>query len=302
VRVLDHQPGLAYDELKGKGAELLLGSVTDESLLVEAVRGVQVVYHLAAAFRQVNLPKHVYWDVNVGGMRMLLDAARSAGVRRVIYCSTQGVHGNVEHPPGDEQTPIRPEDYYQYTKYEGEKVAREFIGQGMDITILRPTAIYGPGDPGRFLMLYRRVRSGTFPFFGSGEALYHPLYIDNFMDAFELCLNGATPAGRTYLIGDASYYPIKQIVLQIAQVMGVDLKVRHVPFWPLYVASTAVEMLYKPLPWEPPLFRRRADWFRQNRAFRIDKAREELGYEPAVGLREGLQRTYAWYERNGYLP
>jgi len=62
-----------------------------------------------------------------------------------------------------------------------------------------------------------------------------------------------------------------------------------------------VEAVYKPLPAEPPLFRRRADWFRQNRAFQIDRARAELGYEPAVDLDEGLQRTYEWYRDNGFL-
>ena len=301
VRVLDNQEGIVLSALKDEGASVVIGSVTDPATLKEAVSGCEVIFHLAAAFRRVNLPKRVYWDTNVTAMRSLLELARDEGVRKVVYCSTQGVHGNVDNPPGNEDTPIEPEDYYQYTKYEGEKVAQEFINEGMDITILRPTAIYGPGDPGRFLMLFKRVQKGMFPFFGSGQALYHPLYIDNFIDAFELAMDKPGGKGKAYLIADDQYYHIKDIVLMIAKIMKVDLKVRHLPFWPLYAVCAVVEFAFKPLPWDPPLFRRRADWFRQNRAFKIDNARQDLDYDPAIGLEEGLTRTYEWYKDNGYL-
>jgi nucleoside-diphosphate-sugar epimerase len=234
-------------------------------------------------------------------MRRRLEVARKNNVRKGVYCSTQGVHGNIENPPGDENSPIKPEDFYQFTKHKGEEVAQEFIQQGMDITILRPTAIYGPGDPGRFLMMYRRVKTGTFPFFGDGQAFYHPVYIDNFVDAFELAAEKPAAKGQTYIIADDRYFTIETIVREIAKVMGVDLKVIHLPFWPLYAISAVVEFAFKPLPWDPPLFRRRADWFRQNRAFKIDKARRELGYDPKVNLAEGLKRTYEWYKANGYL-
>lgn len=301
VRVLDNQEGIAFDALKAAGADLRIGSVTDEAVLKDCVRGCEVVFHLAAAFRKVNLPQRIYRETNVTAMRRLLDLARAASVRKVVYCSTQGVHGNVANPPGDESTPIAPEDFYQLTKYEGEAVAQEFIAAGMDITILRPTAIYGPGDPGRFLMLFRQVRKGFFPFFGKGQALYHPLYIDNFVDAFEASLERPQAAGNVYLIADAEYFTIETIVRKIAAIMEVDLKIVHLPFAALYGLSAAVELLFKPLPFEPPLFRRRADWFRQNRAFKIDKAHRDLGYEPAVDLDAGLRRTCEWYRANGYL-
>ena len=301
VRVLDNQKGIVYDELIEKGAEVTIGSIGDEKLLKEMISGCTVVYHLAAAFRKVNLPKHVYWQTNVTAMRQLLEIARACNVRKVVYCSTQGVHGNIANPPGDESAPIAPEDYYQYTKYEGEKVAREFIKDGMDITILRPTAIYGPGDPGRFLMLFKRVESGIFPFFGNGKALYHPVYIDNFVDAFELAVEKETASGQVYIIADEHYYTIEEIVRKIAKIMNIDLKILHLPFLPLYWISALVEFAFKPLPFEPPLFRRRADWFRQNRAFKIDKAKRELGYSPRIGLDEGLRITFEWYKDNGYL-
>ena len=161
-------------------------------------------------------------------------------------------------------------------------------------------AIFGPGDPARFLMIYKRVAKGRFLMAGPGNALYHPLYIDNLVDAFELAeTNGVL--GRAYLIGDAEYVTIKDLVQRIARALGVRVEIKHVPFMPVYVASALCEIIYKPLPWEPPLFRRRADWFRQNRAFKIDRARAELGYDPRISVDEGLRLTGEWYREEGYI-
>ena len=85
-----------------------------------------MVHHLAAAFREMNVPDSYYYEVNVEGTRNVLEAALEAGVRKLVYCSTCGVHGNIDHPPGGEDAPIQPADYYQRTKYEAEPLVREF--------------------------------------------------------------------------------------------------------------------------------------------------------------------------------
>lgn len=301
VIAVDNQKGLFYDELVQKGAEVVTASVTERDLMDQLTRGCQRVYHLAAAFRKVNLGKKTYWDINVNATRHLLEAAYKHGVERFLYCSTCGVHGDVKNPPAAEDAPITPEDYYQYTKYEGEAVAQEFIEKGMWVSIVRPAAIYGPGDPERFYMLFKKVRSGKFTFLGDGTACYHPLYIDNLIDALELALERDEAKGQVYLIADERYVPIKELVLRIAKVLNVDLKIRHFPFWPVYTVAFCVEMLYKPLPFEPPIFRRRVDWFRQNRAFDISKAKRDLGYQPKVDLPTGLALTAKWYNQQGYL-
>lgn len=301
VVALDHSPGLFADELDEAGAEVVIGSVTDPETVDEATRGSDVVYHLAAAFRDVNAPDTVYRDVNVGGTRHVLEAAEKHEVPKVVYCSTQGVHGHVDDPPGDESSPIEPEDYYQKTKYEGEEVCHEFMDRGMDVTIVRPTAIYGPGDPGRWLMLFQMAQTGRFLMFGDGETTYHPVYIDNLVDLFLLSAERPEASGETYLGGDEHYYTLNEIVRMVGEAIDVDVNIVHLPFWPLWVASAAVEFACKPFPVEPPLFRRRADWFRQVRAFSIDKAKSELGYEPRVDLPEGLRITARWYRENGYL-
>lgn len=301
VIVLDNKKGIVFDELEQLGAQITIGSVTDKALVDKLTAGCDTVQHLAAAFREINVPKSLYWDVNVNGTRYMLEAAQKHGVKRFVYCSTCGVHGDVKNPPAPETAPITPADYYQYTKFEGEKVAHEFMKQGMKITILRPAAIYGPEDPERWVMLFRRTAKGRFLMFGNGKATYHPLYIDNLTDAFELAMTREEAIGQTYLIADAEYYPLNELVTEIGKAQGVDVNIVHLPFTPLWLVAAIVETVCVPLKITPPIFRRRVDWFRQNRAFDIGKARREMGYDPRIDLRTGLERTARWYKEHGYL-
>lgn len=150
-------------------------------------------------------------------------------------------------------------------------------------------------------MLFKMVKTGRFVMFGDGQVHYHPVYIDNLVDAFELAATADTGDGEAYLIGDQHYYTLNELVRAIAQTLNVDLTLWHLPFWPVWTAALACEGIYKPFRIDPPLFRRRVDWFRQNRAFRIEKAQKELGYQPQVPLPEGLARTAQWYQEQGYL-
>ena len=300
VVALDYKEGLQCDRLRKLGAEVVIGSVTDPAAVERSVRGAEFVFHLAAAFRELNVPDSFYDEVNIEGTRVVLHAARRAGVRKFLYCSTCGVHGNVEHPPADEEAPIHPADYYQRTKYEAEPLVKREAGP-METVILRPAAIYGPGDPERFFMIFKRVARGTFPMFGNGRTLYHPLYIDNLVDAFLLCMPPGAGQGREYLIADEKYYPIEEIVKAVARALDVPVRIPHYPVLPVVAVGHVVEKVCKPLGITPPIFPRRVDWYRQNRAFDISRARRELGYDPKIELDEGLRRTGKWYREMGYL-
>jgi nucleoside-diphosphate-sugar epimerase len=300
VVALDYKEGLQCDTLRTHGAEVVIGSVTDKDAVERSMKGVEFVFHLAAAFRELNVPNSFYDDVNVGGTRVVLEAARRQGVRKFVYCSTCGVHGNVDHPPANEDAPIQPADYYQRTKYEAEPLVLREAGP-METVILRPAAIYGPGDPERFFMIFKRVAKGTFPMFGSGRTLYHPLYIDNLVDSFLLCMPPGVGSGRAYLIADEHYYPIEEIVKEVARALDVPVRIPHYPVLPVVAVGHVVEKICRPFGVTPPIFPRRVDWYRQNRAFDISRAKRELGYVARVPLPEGLRLTGQWYREMGYL-
>jgi nucleoside-diphosphate-sugar epimerase len=302
VVALDYKEGHKTQELRERGAEVSIGSVTDKEVVRRAVEGVELVHHVAAAFREMNVPDSYYHEVNVGGTRNVLEAAAAAGVRKVVYTSTCGVHGNVDHPPAGEDAPIQPADYYQRTKYEAEPVVLDFHRRGaVKTVILRPAAIYGPGDPERFYLIFRRVARGRFPMFGSGRTFYHPLYIDNLIDAYVLAMEEGKGEGEAYLIADEHYVAIEDLVRRVARALGTEVKIPHFPVLPVVVAGHVVEKACRPFGIAPPIFPRRVDWYRQNRAFRIDKAKRDLGYRPRVDLDEGLRRTAEWYRREGLL-
>ncbi len=301
VVVLDTRPGLVKDELASMGAEITLGSVTDRETVARCTERAEVVMHVAAAFRDVGAPDSLYDSVNVDGTQITIEEAIAAGARKYVYCSTQGVHGNIDTPPGDETSPIAPEDHYQQSKYEGEEVVRECGDQRIEWTILRPTAIYGPGDPERFVMIFRRAARGRFLMFGNGDTYYHPVYIDNLVDAFVAVIPPGVGAGEAYIIADEEYVPIRDLVLRAGRAIDVDVSIPTLPFTPLMIAGHICEMVCKPFGVAPPIFPRRVDWFRQVRAFKIDKARRDLGYNPEVGLDEGLRRTGDWYQEQGLI-
>ena len=301
VVALDYKEGLKTEELRSWGAQVVIGSVTDPEVVESCMPGVEVVHHLAAAFRELDVPDTYYRQVNVGGTENVLAAAQRHGVRKFIYCSTCGVHGNIDHPPGGEDAPIQPADYYQQTKYEAEPVVLQYHQKGLKSVILRPAAIYGPGDPERFYMIFKRVAGGTFPMFGSGRTLYHPLYIDNLVDAFVLAQQEGKGEGRAYLIADEQYVQIEDLVRRVAKALGVQVRIPHFPVMPLVLAGHVCEKLCAPFHITPPIFPRRVDWYRQNRAFKIDAAKADLGYQPRVGLDQGLSLTAQWYRQEGYL-
>ena len=300
VSVIDKQPGLIDDKLKQKGAQIIHASITDRAEVAKAVDDCEVVQHLAAAFREIGVPDQLYYDVNVEGTIIVIEEAIKAGVQKMVYCSTQGVHGHIESPPGDESCPIAPADYYQQTKYEGEVALQEYAGK-IEYTILRPTEIYGPGDPGRFVMMYRRAKKGTFPMFGRGATYYHPVYIDNLVDALVIAQSPGIGVGEAYIIGDEEFFAIEDLVKRVGKSINIDVSVPHFPILPLIIAGHICEKLCKPFGINPPIFPRRVDWFRQVRSFKIDKAKKELGYQPKIGIEEGLKRTGKWYIENGYI-
>lgn len=137
--------------------------------------------------------------------------------------------------------------------------------------------------------------------FGNGKTLYHPLYIDNLIDAFMLAMEDGKGDGETYLIADEEYIEIEQLVRKVGKALNVDVKISHFPFLPLIIAGHICEKVCKPFRITPPIFPRRVDWYKQNRAFKIDKAKRDLGYQPKVGIDEGLRITAEWYKKEGYL-
>jgi dihydroflavonol-4-reductase len=299
VRALVRDPATA--DLARENLDLVAGDLRDTAALARAVAGVEVVYHVAAIYRQAGVSRDTYRAVNATAVGQLVDAAGQAGVRRVVHCSTVGVHGDIEHPPANEDAPLKPGDIYQETKLEGEHSARQ-AGErsGVEVTIVRPSGIYGPGDR-RLLKLFRGVARQRWITLGSGQIHYHLTYIDDLVEGFRLCGEEPRAANRTYILAGGEAPTLNELVKAISEVAGVPVPRRHLPVWPFWAAGAVCEAVCVPLGIEPPIYRRRVDFFTKSRSFDISRARAEIGYSPTVGLRDGIRRTLDWYRHHGWL-
>ena len=301
VSALVRTPGPVASALVRSGITLAMGDLRDPAALAAATAGIDVVYHIAAMYRQAGLGDDVYRAVNATAVKDIIEAAARGGVRRVVHCSTVGVHGDVEHPPANEDAPLAPGDVYQVTKLAGEERARETGARlGIEVTIARPTGIYGPGDR-RLLKLFRGVARRRWITLGGGEIYYHLTFIDDVIDGFRLCGTHPAAANRTYILAGAEVTTLNALVALVADVAGVPAPTRHLPVWPFWTAGAVCEAICGPLGIEPPIFRRRVDFFTKSRAFDITRARTEIGFAPRVGLREGIGRALDWYRREGWL-
>jgi nucleoside-diphosphate-sugar epimerase len=281
--------------------EIVGGDLLDADSLARAADGVDVVYHIAAIYRQAGLRDDAYRAVNASAVRSVIHAARAGGARRVVHCSTVGVHGDVEHPPANEDAPLRPGDIYQQTKLEGERIARDAGREtGVEVVIARPTGIYGPGDR-RLLKLFRGVARRRFVVLGTGRIFYHLTYIDDLTEGFRLCGTVPGAAGRTYILAGGEVTTLDELIALIAAEAGVEPPRLHLPVWPFWTAGALCEIICAPFGIEPPIYRRRVDFFTKSRAFDISRARSELGYSPRVDLRDGIRRTLAWYRQAGWI-
>jgi dihydroflavonol-4-reductase len=294
--------GLARAEpLQRAGAEVRVADLTDAAAVRRAVDGCELVHHIAATYREAGQSARAYTQVNVEGTRHVLEAALAAGARRVVHCSTGGVHGHITHPPADETAPFAPGDVYQRTKLEAERLASAFGRQhAVEVVIARPIGIYGPGDL-RFLKMFRGIARGRFPMLGRGEVFYHLTYIADLVRGFELCGSVPRAAGREYLLAGPSYTTLNEFVRTVAAELRVAPPRLRLPVWPVWVAGALCEAVCVPLGVDPPLFRRRVDFYRKSRAFTTARARAELGYNPVVDLQTGIRLTADWYRGNGLL-
>lgn len=283
-----------------EGAEMHLGDLRDAGAVREAVHGIDVVYHVAALFRRAAPTDREYHDVNVGGVRHVVAAARELGTRRLVHCSTVGIYGHVVEGAANEETAYGAADVYQQSKLEGDLVVQRAIAEGLPATIVRPAATYGPGDD-RLLKLFKAVARGLFPMIGDGRHGYHMIHVRDLAEGMLLCGTLERAVGHAYILAGDEVTSLRELVERIAAALDRPLRTVRIPFWPVYGVAGACELVCRPLGIEPPLYRRRVDFFRKNRVFDASKARRELGFAPAIDLDTGLRQTAACYRAQGLL-
>lgn len=284
-----------------RNVHTIIGSLSDEQSLKEAVQGVAGVFHIAAVFREAKLPDSAYFEINVQGTRRLLDAAVSAGVPRFIYCSTNGVHGDIKNPPADETAPYAPCDIYQESKVESEKVVFDYFSkQKIKGVILRPAMIYGPRDT-RLFKIFKMIKKERFFYVGKGEALCHFIDVRDLAQAFLSAMDATALNNEAYLIANDTIIPLNKFCNMVAGYLGVSQPWIHIPLVPMQLLGDLCELICRPFGIEPPLYRRRVDFYIKNRSFVVAKAKRDLNFKPAQAFEDEVKSIITWYQENGWL-
>ena len=289
-------------QVTAAGVDTHVGDIRDPNVVRKALEGVDTVHHLAAVFRRAGVPDSEYREVHVDATRQLIELSAAAGVRRIVHCSTVGVHGSVaEAAPATEDAPFQPGDIYQLTKLEGEQIALETADRaGVPLTVIRPGPIYGPGDT-RLLKLIGGVARRRFTLLGDGSPHFQMIYVDDLTEGLRLAAESPTAAGRVYIMTGDEAPTLNELVREIAGVAHVSPPRLRLPVWPFLVLGAVCEAVCVPLRIEPPIYRRRVKFFTSNRWFDTSRARAELGFVPKVSLRDGIRRTLDSYRQLGWV-
>lgn len=264
-----------------------VGDIGPDTAWDGLLEGVDCVVHLAARVHVLNEmskePFAAFRRTNVTGTVRLARACVEAGVRRFIYLSSVGVHGAGSFDqPLSESSPLAPHDDYSRSKLEAEQALAE-IGRvaPLEIVVLRPPLVYGPGAPGNFARLVQLVRSGWPLPLGGIDNRRSFLYLGNLIDAILLCARHPAAAGQVFLLSDGQPVSTPNLIRAVAHAMGRPARLMAVPVGVLELAGR--------------LLGKRAAVARLTGSLFVDSSaiRSRLGWVPPYTLQQGLDATVA---------
>ena len=302
VRALVRTPA-AEQRLAGTGAEIVRGDVTDPASLAPALDGVQRVFHLAGVVGHRASDEPALQRVNVGGTANLLDAARTAGVERVVFTSSVGAMGPAatpEHPRSEAHSLLDGDDgrgdfRYARSKARGEELALNAAGDGMEVVVVNPGFVLGPGD-------VHRVSSWPIEEYLRGVLRFTVRGGLSYVDvrdavAGHLLAEQRGRSGERYILtneeGNLSY---PEFFARVGRVAGRPRRTLKLPVGALTPGLRAARAMRLPLvPIDDNELRSGAYWW----FYTSEKARRDLGYGTRP-LDETLADTIAWFKSDGY--
>jgi nucleoside-diphosphate-sugar epimerase len=296
VRALD----LAAPLSPAPGVEIVRGDIRDPGPWKKGLSGTDVLFHLAAALGASRLSGEAFLEINAGGTESVLGAAREAGVGKTICAGSAGVIGAVK--PGvvaDESTPPNPQNAYDLSKLEAERIALDFARRGMEVFVARPGWVYGPGDRRTFKVI-KAINDRRFALVAPDRGRQTPVFIGDLIEGLLLTAEKGRRGEIYHLAGD-EVLTIRRMARIIAEACGVPMPRLRLPVLPARLAAWALEKAFAPFRKEAPLNRSRLAFFLDPKALSNEKARRELGFRPEVDFRTGTARAVAWYREQGWL-
>ncbi|TJY68821.1 NAD-dependent epimerase/dehydratase family protein [Arthrobacter sp. CAU 1506] len=288
----------------GPAAETVLGSLTDPDAVAQAVHGVQAVIHLAAKVSFTGEWSE-FVATNIGGTKTLLAAAKSAGVRDVVFVSSPSVAHFGEAIAGagaGTADPERAHGNYARSKAAAELLALAEDSPGFRVAAIRPHVVWGPGDTQLVERVVARAQAGRLPLLDNGAALIDTTYIDNAAAAIVRALDRMDQAhGQALVVTNGQPRPVGELIAGICAAAGVKAPAWSVPGWLARGAGSVIERAWTAagkrglVKDEPPMTRFLAEQLSTAHWFDQRRTREVLDWRPDVSIEDGLRRLAAHY-------
>jgi nucleoside-diphosphate-sugar epimerase len=284
--------------------ELFQGDVIDASSLENIGKHIDIAYHLAGAGHVAAVSEEdskAAFDVNVKGTRNFIEACALAGVKRFIHFSSTAAMGLIRAPKIGETMPCRPVTPYQISKYKGELTALEAGKRlGIEVVILRPCMVYGPGGKGEFLKFCGLIKRGLFPKIGMGKNLTPIVHVRDVVQAAANAMHKGG-GGQIFLIASERSYPMAEIHKAICEALNISRFYPYVPVWLAYLAAFLMEQIAKGSGKAPIVSRMNIFSTTTGRVFDIRKAMQTLSYQPHVDLHLGIAETISYFKTDSLL-
>ena len=292
--------------LKQLGVELAQGDVKNYDSVLEAMNGIDHVYHCAAAVGIGTFPRKEYYAINVDGTRNVVKACKQAGVEALVYVSTQSVTFDfTERINAGEDNPSYPSRYkdpYSESKALGEKEVIEAGRSGRLRTIaIRPTFIWGPGDRLMLPVIAKMAKQNQLFLINGGRSEISPSHVDNVCDAIMLAAQKESVSGEAFLVTDNSNITVGEFTRRMVEAAGLPAPTKSIPYGLAFALAAVVEKLHElPFIKKPPsMSRYGVAIMGLNLTFNCEKAKQILGYRPTVSIDEGMRGLSDWVKEIG---
>ena len=281
-----------YEDCKDK-IKIVTGDIRDKSKVEEAMQGVDIVIHTAAALPLYK--KEDIFSTDIDGTGNLIESAYNNKAERFIQVSSTAVYGIPDHHPLKEDDKLDGVGPYGEAKIKAEEVCAQYREKGMCVPIIRPKSFIGPERLGVFALLYDWAKDGKgFPMIGSGDNRYQLLDVYDLCVAIYLCATlDKDVANDTFNIGAKEFTTMKEDYQAVLDCAGFGKKIKGFPAKPVIFALRVLEALHL-----SPLYKWVYETACEDSFVSIEKAEEKLGYKPIYSNKDALVRNYKWYIEN----
>lgn len=285
--------------LEELGVELFYADLLNKSSLSDVFRNIDIVHHLASEVYSKKASE--FYRNNILGTKNLLEACSNESIKKFIYLSSIAVNGisKNQHLLINEESPCYPFNPYGRSKLEAEKLILNYSYQyDVPIAIIRAPVVYGPGQPYILTKIFHRISKAKPVYIvGTGNNLRSLCYIDNLIQGILLAENNADQLDSVYVVSDKKAYTLNEIMQAIIEVMKVNIRIFYLPFLTADIAKIIFYILLK-------VFRLYSLSLYSILTMKIDlgcdisRSEKQLGYKPQIEIKEGIKRTFDWYQDN----